>query len=574
LIKASISTQRIPNIFWGFFFITPCFTTNLLDYWVASDFLALASALFAAAWMFIQQKKSDSASLTPLFWLVLLLIPSLYQLLFLNSPNPWAIVKSLIYFTSVYLIFRMSQTSSVQLLRKPSWIVLLAIVGNAYVLIGILQAFQIFPIHHQSLFSIFDYIADFSGPLPQRNLTTLLMLIVIASLWIYSIRHSFEKKWLLASLLPCALIWISNSRSGILLLMALTVFLFIFSTHKKSYLAHILPLLLTSLALSLLANNLLQYIHVPTSTIGSRLGEAGIAARLTIWSSSIHLFLQHPWAGIGFGNLVSYYADAQGDVLQQNPDGFAFNGSTYWSHNIIIQFFTEGGLWGGIFILGLFGMVAKRVWHIIQTPNPIEHPSFSSAVIVGLILVHGLVSISIFQGFFLALLGLFLAGLFPIGTSEPSSPSTFHPKQLLFFIPAFYCAFTFYQFIHIQTDLRHAFDDNPDTPRFINAVSQAIDNPWLARTGLEYLFTNMDLTHAPAHQWRNLYPFLYEYWLLNQQPIALRQLILQAHLTDNELSEKYLAKVYQRDFPNNPWNKKISKHIQGGHQNHEALDMQ
>jgi len=568
-----LMSPSIGILLWGLFFITPCFTTNLLNYWVAFDFMALAVALFSAAWMFIHHKPSSTPSYAALCWLLLLVIPSLYQLLFLNSPNPWAIVKSLIYFSSVYLIFRMSQTSASKQLNNIHWLSLLAYVGNIYALIAILQAFHIFPTIDHSLFTMFNYSGDFSGPLPQRNLTTLLMLIVIASLWTCSIRNHFQKKWLFATLLPCFVVFISNSRSGILLLFLLTVVLFVFSPRKKSYLSYILPLLVASLALSFLANYLLQYIHIPTTDIGSRLAEAGIAARITLWMSSIHLFIQHPWTGIGFGNLISYYADAQGYILQQNPGGFAFNGSTYWSHNVIIQFFAEGGIFGGVFILGLFAAVGQRVWHIMQQSEAIQHPSFSSAIIVSLILIHGLVSISIFQGFFLTLLGLYLAGLFPLLASTASTIS-FRPKQCLFFVPAFFCAFTFYQFMHIQIEVRNVFDDNPDTPRFINAVSQAINNPWVARSGLEYLFLNMDITHAPNYQWVNLYPFLYEYWLLNQDSLALRRLILQAHLADNQLSEQSLAKHYERDFPHDPWNKKLSEHIQGGHQHHEPLDMQ
>jgi len=388
-------------------------------------------------------------------------------------------------------------------------------------------------------------------------------------------QNQWDKQWLLASIIPCSIVFISNSRGALLLLAGLCLLLFLCSSRKKDFIFHIFPLLLISLFISLYWQHNLQVFTPEVSTIGSRLAEAGISARLNIWYSSILMFMEHPWIGIGAGNIGSYFPEFQGQTLSQHPDWHQMNGAILWSHNVILQFFAEGGIFGGMFILLLFGIVFKRTYQILKTDNPINHPSFTAAIITLLLLLHGLISISLLQGFFLALLGLYLASLFPCENKDNiKETNSIGIKSLLYFIPALYMALTAYQYIQLQSHVRTLFNDSPSSPRFIEAVGEAIDNPWTARTGLEYLFMNMTLTHAPAQQWVNLYPYLYEYWHLAKGPLGLKRLILQAHLDRNPLSEAYLATIYAYDFPQDAWNKPLQHHIQGGHQNHEALDMQ
>ncbi|MDQ6995483.1 MAG: O-antigen ligase family protein [Mariprofundaceae bacterium] len=552
------------------FFITPYFTTNILDYWVATDLLALGTALLAAAWM----QYTAPPEKNPNSWilLVLFLIPVFIHLVIQDTPNPWGLVKYSIYITAVFLMFRMSQASSHEWIQSTSWIALLAITGNVYALTGVMNNFQIFPEDQTSLFALWSFFPDFAGPLLQRNLATLFLLIVVISLWVKSIRDAWDKRWLVASVLPCAIILISNSRSAMLFLILLVIVLFVLHPKKKSCFLHLSAVLSVSLLIAFQWHDALQSIQPSITHLGSRLTETGVSARLNIWYSSWFMLMDHPWIGIGSGNLASYFSDYQGQSLALHPEWIEMDSITPWSHNIILQHLAEAGLLGGAFIFLLIGIIVRRIYHILQTPNPIQHPSFSAVLIVSLLLLHGLISISLLQGFFLALFGLYLAALFPCSLETRSSPQTI--ASALYVLPAFYLLLIAYQYIHTQANIRAVFDDNPDSSRFISAVAPAIDNPWQARVGLAYLFVNMDLTHAPAHQWVNLYPYLYEYWLLCQEPWGLKRLILQAHLADNSLSEIYLAKQYRKNFPKNVWNKQLLQHIQVGHQKHEALEMQ
>jgi len=568
-----MSTARRPIIaLWALFFITPCFTTNILDYWVATDLMTLSTALIAAAWMY-RQSLSNHQTIHTASWALFLLFlcPIFLHLLIHDAANPWSLIKSSIYIASVFLIFHLSRNSAQQLIQSTAWVRLLAWVAHLYIGIGIAQSFHLFPEDQQSLFAIWSYFSDFVGPLLQRNLSTLFLLLVVAALWLQSIRNTWNKRWLLASVLPCAVIIFSNSRAALLLLFVLFFSVLILHPHRKSVLVHLIPLLAISIAIAMLGQFGLQHITGSITPLGSRLAEAGITARLNIWYSAILMFLEHPWIGVGAGNFSSHFADFQGQSLAQHPDWYEMDASTYWSHNIILQFFSEGGILGGIFILAIFAIIGKRIMHILKSPEPLQHPHALAAISLTLLLLHGLVSISLMQGFFLALFGLYLAALFPSETTASPAPS---PHNIIAILPALYLALTCYQYIHTQAKLRVVFNDNPDTPRFINQVSQAIENPWLSRSGMEYLFVNMDMTHAPAWQWVQLYPYLYTYWQLNQEPLALKRLILQAHLADNPLSEAHLATIYAHDFPKNAWNKKIQQHIHGGHQRHEALDMQ
>jgi len=564
-------------IIWGIFFLSPCFTTNILDYFIATDLLAFACALTASAYAYTTNSQVTHSNSNLIIWLLIFLAPAFLSLTLSEPRNPWGIVKYSIYITATYFIFRLMQTQALSTINHQRWIALLAIVGNFYAIIAIAQTFHLFTEDQSSLFAIFSYIPRFSGPLLQPNLTGLLLNIIIASLLIHFIRQHFHKIWLFASILPCSIIWVSNSRSAILMLLLIVISLFILTKHKKQYLLYALSILAISFAIAWQWNMLLQSMDAQSIAIGSRLAGVGIEARLNLWYTSIDLFLQHPLLGIGYGNLASYFVEAQAYTHQQHHDLPSMAASTYWSHNILIQFFAEGGLLAGFTLITLLAWVIRRCWYILSLENQIQSPYLPAIFSITLLLLHGMVSISLYQGFFLCLFALYLAALFPISTDKVNTSTTQHTipflQRSIFFIPALYFFFTCYQFIYIQINIRDVFNEDPDNPIFITEVSKAIENPWLARSGLEYLFANMEMTHAPAFQWVNAYPLLYHHWLLTQEPLALKRLILNAHLSDNAQSEKYWGQMYMDVFSTSHWNISLKKHIQEGHTNHEALSL-
>jgi O-antigen ligase len=573
--------SKLTLLAWFVFFVSPCFTTNILDYFIATDLLAFACALTASAYIYTSNSNTTQSNLKLIIWLLIFLTPAFLSLTLSEPRNPWGVVKYSIYIAATYLIFRFMQMQSLSLINHKKWIMMLAIIGNFYAIIAIAQTFHLFTEDQNSLFAIFSYIPRFSGPLLQPNLTGLLLNIIVASLLIHLIRQHFHKIWLFASILPCSIIWVGNSRSAILLLLLIVITLFVLTKEKKQFLFYTLSMLGISFAIAWQWNMLLQSAGAQGVAIGSRLAGVGIEARLNLWYTSIDLFLQHPLLGIGYGNLASYFVEAQAYTHAQHHDLPSMAAATHWSHNILIQFFAEGGILAGFALLALLTWIVRRCWHILSLGNSIQSPYLPAIFSVTLVLIHGMVSISLYQGFFLCLFALYLAALFPansdkepVSTIQQNTPPFLQSLQKsMLFMPALYFFFTCYQFIHIQTNIRAVFNEDPDNPAFIAEVSKAINNPWLARSGLEYLFANMEMTHAPAFQWVNAYPLLYQHWLLTQEPLALKRLILNAHLSDNAQSEKYWGEMYMAAFPASPWNISLKKHIDEGHSKHEAFSL-
>jgi len=566
--------SRLHYILWGIFLLTPCLTTNILEYFFASDLLAFACALFAASCMAIYAKSEPSHQSTWAWTLLaIILLPAALHLILQTASNPWGVYRVSAYIVAVFIIFRMSQSTANDMLNNTTWIAILGWIANFFALIAILQMFAFIPEDSNSLYAIWNHAIRFSGPLLQPNLSSLFFDIVIVSLLVQGIRTSFQSIWFILTILPIASVIASNSRSGMLLLALIFCVLWVQSTEKKKIFIVFLGTLSVSVLLAFQWNSLLQS-NGQELVLASRLSEGGFSDRISLWYSAFHLFAGHPMLGIGYGNLSAHFAEAQAYTLQQHPSWMAFSSANYWAHNLILHFFTEGGIIGGFAILMLLYIILQRGWHILRQSDAINHPQFLSFMVVSLIVLHGLVSISFFQGFFLCLFGLYLAGLFPGKSTQPNiSTNKYKAYHILYFIPAIYASIICYQFINTQVNIDAVFDDNPDSPRFIAEVSEAIDNPWLAHAGLEYLFANMELTHAPAYQWINMYPYMFQASQISQDPATLRRLILQAHLSGNRLSEKYWGELFLQAYPNNSWAKLLEQHIKEGHQLHEPLRM-
>jgi len=539
--------KNIGILLWSLFLLSPCFTTNTLDYFVGTDLLAFSLALAAAAFMFIYEHPKPKSSRS-FYWLILMLTPAFLILTIGDARNPWGVYKLSAYIIAAYLIFRMSQGHANQLIHSISWTVLLAIVINFYAFVAISQTFHLFQEDQHSLFAIFSYATRFSGPLLQPNLTCLFLNIAIITILSQASHNAYKIIWFISIILPSALIISSNSRSGLLILLFILLAFLIFSQNKKTYILRITPIFATAFSIAFLWNLTLQQANIAEPVIASRLVSVGLIDHLNLWYSSIHLFLEHPLLGVGYGNLASYFAEAQAYIHINHPKFPTMAAATYWSHNLILQFFAEGGGLAGVGILFFLIYIAKHNITLLFQKCNTSSIHFAPMLVVSVILVHGMVSISIFQGFFLCLLSLYLAALFPSLPNKNEKHLTIKRYSPIFFLPALYFFVTFYQFVNIQADIRSVFDEAPDQPQFISNTAKAIDNPWLARSGLEYLFTNMALTTNSAQRWIDSYPFLYHWWLLSQDPSSLHYLILYAKLTNNHLLEAYWQKLYDNAF--------------------------
>ncbi len=403
---------------WSVFFLSPFLWPNIMDSYVAMDLLAFACALTAAAFMAWQQTEHTQTQRLAWVFLILLLLPILVQLLWLDLRNPWKAMQMAMYISSAWLIYRMAQGYAAELLEQQSWFIVLAIMGNAYALFATLVTFVPQPDFVTSLFPIWTgQGARFGGVFMQANMQSLLLSIICISLWSRAICTERYIPWLLASLLPCAGIFATSSRSSALvLLIGLLALLFLCQQRKA---ASIKLFIVITLAFALSEYWLSVAQHMPgyDANLLQRFESSGTQARLFIWDMVWRLFMDHPWFGIGAGNLISYGTEAQIATLAAHPEWASvadgFSGGHGWAHNIVLQFFCEWGIVGGFAIIGLIFAMVHRAWrtlfiHKVSLTSGSAQAAFGSI----LMLMHGMVSISMMQGFFFVLFALYAAALF------------------------------------------------------------------------------------------------------------------------------------------------------------------
>jgi O-antigen ligase len=156
-------------------------------------------------------------------------------------------------------------------------------------------------------------------------------------------------------------LWNSTSRSAILSLALALFFLVIMFLRterigqEKGYVRRI-GVILFFLALVLTASILLNQ-----SRAGSLIGKtvdmienAGtVGGRSGIWATSYAMFKLRPFQGVGLGQYKWHYLEAQREMFDIYPENeWQY---THWAHNEYLQWFCEGGLAGGLLLLGLLG---------------------------------------------------------------------------------------------------------------------------------------------------------------------------------------------------------------------------
>jgi len=508
------------------------------------------------------------------------MLPIFIQLLFLDIRNPWRAWQAAVYLCSAWLVFRFSQASARQLLGSLSWVVLLGCAGNFYVIFAILQDFNLHIISGTEIFPIWqDGPTGFGGILIQTNLQALFLAIVCITQWY---KATITKKYfpfLLTSILPCAGLIATSSRSGILIL-AFGLIALIFLSQKKQ-----INLIKLSITVGIAALFVL-YWHIEKTSAGindasiiHRFATTGVEARLLIWDMSVRLFLQHPWFGIGAGNLISYGTDGQIATLAHHPDwtaaANAMVGGHQWTHNIILQIFLEWGIIGGMAILGLVGSItlnAKQLWNQRSSQ---QAESILPSLILLLMILHGMVSIALLQGFFLVLFALYAAALFPLehANNTHDLKNIAYSRLAFFFLPIFFLFYLWWSFISTEISVEKAVGFPVKSSQFVIPVAEGIDTPWTSRPSLEMYFANLVFHHAKPSIWIGSENFAYRYWFQHQSSLSLRYLILIAHLKNDSYSEKRLIDLFLQAYPASKQAKYLEVHAKEGHVKGESLDI-
>jgi len=564
-------------LLWTLFFFSPLLWPNVIDNLFAIHLLAIGAGLVAAAWM--ATCYSDEAP-RPLSWgfLAMLLLPIVLQLLGGELRNPWRAFEMALYVCSAWLIYRMSGGSARSLLGSRDWSLLLGVIGNIAVLFAVLQqfrlplftGFEVFPIWQQ-------FPTAFAGMQVQQNLQGLFLVLICMPLWARGMMEAKSWPWWLASVLPCAGILATSSRGSALVLLVGVVALMWMSRRRGSSALWFAGILLVAGMIS-------QYWHMypeitgQEATLSDRMAAVGVQGRLFIWSMCWNLFLEHPWLGIGAGNLMSYGTEAIPPVLAAHP-GFAgvassMVGGHACAHNLVLQFFMEWGVLGGLAVVLFMLVVGLRMGKLLlQRDIDLRDGRIQGGIGVVLMLLHGMFSVSMMQGFFLVLLALYSAALLiPAGETAGSPRPSLVPRLLVLMIPSLFIFYNWQLFIDREWHAEAAATLSIEDPVFARDVGEAVDNPWSSRAALQWYIGRLVWEHDPAKIVASE-NFVYRYWMMHQGTLSLRYLILVAHLKNDIYAERRWATLFRAAYPEHSLSPYLKEHVEHGHAAGEAIDL-
>jgi len=413
---------------WLAFFLSPFFWPYIHGTATAFSLLALATGLGAAAAMWQPMWKRCNGMVSfPLVWLVSLLLPGFLLLIMEQVRNPWGLWQQSLFMTAAWLVFAFSRSQACRLISSHRWVLLLAVIGHVYAIYAVMQWFDIRPLHDVFAGRLFPFWSqawqanNLAGPLAQQNLQGIFLCVVLVALFSRVIDATSNRWWLwwLGCLLPSMNLIGTGSRGSLLVFIIGISLVIIVSRHRKLAVMRIVPALFLGGVLywvlyGFWAAELASIAGESGKTLVEAFQERGIASRLMIWDLCLRLFMEHPWLGLGLGNLASYSAEGQALALKAHPEWAELGLYTQqaWAHNSILQLFVEAGLIGGAAILVVYVAVSKKMVHLLQKRIQPTDGAFQGCLGCGLILLHGLVSVSMFNAFFMVLMALYAASAF------------------------------------------------------------------------------------------------------------------------------------------------------------------
>lgn len=241
------------------------------------------------------------------------------------------------------------------------------------------------------------------------NTYATMMVLVLPFLINFFFKNIKRKNLFISSLLIISIVlslyatYLTSSRGAILALGVGGVITMFLVTIRKRNFTPILFMLILLLGLYYL------YLDLPTGTSRSYDLE-----RTYFWLSSYHMWLDHPFWGVGLNNWTDFY-------YSQYILPVAKELHVPHAHNMFIWFFSTTGLIGGIgfviFTFIVFGYLVKHLWK--NTNNSFIIPMFWAFLVLYLqgIVDAGLILKPVSR-FFFTLLGITMASLYDKQDSE------------------------------------------------------------------------------------------------------------------------------------------------------------
>ncbi len=536
-----------PNpLVWLPFLAAPLFWPGIFMAETAVDLMALATALFAAALMWDGRGRPFS---TPWAWafLLLILVPVSVHLLTGDLRSPWYAWRETMYIAAAWLVFAMARARAVDLLSSERFCWLLTAIAYVYVGYALIQAYdlrffaagavgRLFPVWTEAT-------ARFPGPLMQANWQGVFLALVACIQYFQGLRHPERLRlWAVLSVVPLMGLLLTSSRSALLAVILGLACLLWLAPRRRSILIAIVVSFMVAAALAASVN-----ATAPDITTGQgmldRIEAGSFIDRLLIWDMCLHLGLAHPWIGVGWGNLPAHGVDGTIAAVARHPSfapmAAAMSGGSAWAHNLLLQGWVEGGIMGLLAVLILCAAVLRRALALLARPA-IDGVALGT-ILAGMLLFHGMLSVSIMQPYFMALLALALAASFPEAASEAPAGRS---MGMLGLVPAAVLLGFWLVVVGKGVALKQAEQSPITSARFVTTMGDAIDNPWTHVSALRLFFISLRRQGAPAAVWAGSQPYGWALWHQYQYAGGMEIMMMIAHGAGNRMEEKRWARRY------------------------------
>lgn len=531
---------------WLPFLAAPLFWPNIFMAEAAVDLMALATALFAAALMWDGRGRPFSA---PWAWafLALILIPVSVHLATGDLRSSWYAWRQTLYITAAWLVFAMARARATEMIVSARFCWLITTIAYVYVGYALLQAYdlrffaagaatRLFPVWSGAS-------ARFPGPLMQANWQGIFLALVVCAQYFQAMRRPERLQlWTALSVVPLMGVLLTSSRSALLaVLLGLGCLLWLARERKRLAVAIGIALAL-AVALTTAVNATAPAVSAGQEML-DRIEKGHFSDRLLIWDMCLHLGLAHPWIGLGWGNLPAHGVDGTLAALARHPAfapmAAAMSGGSAWAHNLLLQGWVEGGILGLAAVLLPCAAVLRRAWGLLARPA-IDGVALGT-VLAGMLLFHGMMSVSVMQPYFMALLALALAAAFPEakGTQAGSGVGV-----MLGLVPAAALLGFWLVVVGQGMALKQAEAAPIGSARFIATMGRAIDDPWTHVSALRLFFISLRRQGAPAAVWAGSLPYGWALWHQYQYAGGMEIMMMIARGAGNRIEAERWGRRY------------------------------
>ncbi len=546
------------------FLLSPLFYPDVIGSPIATGLLAMGLAWclpIAAAgknWRLYRLEPTAGVILAGI------LVPLIYHLIALDVRNPWMHWREGVTLLSSFLLFHFFRPYARAFWNEPTTITIFLVAAHLSCAVAVAQSLGLAePV--SSLFPVFwndeAVYRFFSGMFHQPNLQGLFLAIAI---WLVWHRACTNPAWELLALIPAVTLAATGSRSAMLLLLVALAASLMQSASRSR-----IALRLGILGVALWTGTELRHFAMMLETSAQvtdtwqRFVSGGYSSRLAIWAAAGWLGLQHPLAGIGYGNMSAWFVDALQAVNGAFPSLSAassgFEASCLWAHNLVLEAWMEAGLPGLIAIGCVTASILVRFWKESRTGVRSTQSLCATALVLWLI--SGMLTISSVQPYFLALAALFAAGAFD---GRP-----FHSKGRLVKIVVMLMPIVFLTFLGAlmmgQIALRHASKLPMTSNRYLQIVQTALNDPWNRASALILHYRRLAASNAPSDVWAKHLPLSLELFHIMQSSHTTKMVILSAHAAqESDLEQRFIAK-YLAAFPKSKTASLLRSHIHPAH---------